>query len=102
MNTHTTCIIETFGGYAYGDASLNSYYKFGVNFRTNNVADFYEIHKKDGNRLKLGYRMDGVDNSVLGLIVWAGAATAITILATGDNYLYFTVLESIPSDTTWL
>ena len=102
VGIHCSCILEAWGGYTYGDASLNSYFKFGINFRTNNVADFYEIHKMARDRLRVGYRMYGTENDTLGIVVSVVSASSFVVKLSGGVRPNYFEYDSAPGDTTWL
>ena len=99
---HTCCIVEVYGGYSYGDATINSYYKYNINFRTNNVSDFAMIHKDVKERLKVGYRYWGTDNTILSLIVQVISNSNYTISVKGSSNMSYRQTEEVPSGITWL
>ncbi len=101
LKQRASCIVELAGGYGYGDASLNSYYKYAINFRDNNKADFISLHKTVSDRLKLGYRWWGDNNQILTLIVYVNKNSNFVLSVKGNMGVYDT-LSSAPSDTVWL
>ena len=101
----TSCIVEVYGGYAYDDYSGNDncYYKYNVNFRGSNFANFQEVHKtKDSSdRIKFGYRWWGTDNNALGLCFFLKRASDYMISVKGYKDLYYTNIGTPPVDAVW-
>lgn len=102
LTQRRSTIIELCGGYAYGDASINSYYKYAVVFRDNDTADFIQLHKTDGGRVRLGYRWYGENNQYLGIIVYAFRASCFSFVGIGSIGKELSKLDDVPGDAVWL